>query len=103
MTSAKTGSIGGRQPSVVRNADILMYDEGLFCGTEKGSIAVIVPTRAGRLKPFLELGLRHRNPTISCRKRIEDRDVYGRLTPRRPLRTRSHRATRPGTKPLRIG
>jgi hypothetical protein len=31
------------QPSVVRNADILMYDEGLFCGTEKGSIAAIVP------------------------------------------------------------
>jgi hypothetical protein len=39
----ETGSVGGAQPSVVRNADILMYDEGLFCGTEKGSIAAIVP------------------------------------------------------------
>jgi len=39
----ETGSVGGPQPSVVRNADILMYDEGLFCGTEKGSIAAIVP------------------------------------------------------------
>jgi hypothetical protein len=42
MTSAKQGA-SGTQPSVVRNADILMYDEGLFCGTEKGSIAAIVP------------------------------------------------------------
>jgi hypothetical protein len=31
----------------VRNADILMYDEGLFCGTEKGSIAAIVPIEQG--------------------------------------------------------
>jgi hypothetical protein len=47
MTSAKTGSIGGPQPSVVSNADILMYDERLFCGTEKSSIAAIVPIEQG--------------------------------------------------------
>jgi hypothetical protein len=72
---------------VVRNADILMYDEGLFCGTEKGFDRGDRANRirAGSLKPALESGPRHRNPAISCRKPIDDRDVYGRLTPRRPL------------------
>ena len=41
MTSAEQGASEARGPSVVRNADILMYDEGLFCGTEKGSIVPI--------------------------------------------------------------
>jgi hypothetical protein len=35
MTSAQIGNIERPRPSVVRNADILMYDEGLFCGTEQ--------------------------------------------------------------------
>jgi hypothetical protein len=37
MTSAQIGNIERPHPSVVRNADILMYDEGLFCGTERRS------------------------------------------------------------------
>jgi hypothetical protein len=36
MTSAQIGNIERPHPSVVRNADILMYDEGLFCGTGTG-------------------------------------------------------------------
>jgi hypothetical protein len=75
MTSAQIGNIERPPPSVVRNADILMYDEGLFCGTE-------------------QVG---RSPILASPARAEER---GHSCP--CLSTTGKSAAAPGAKSLRI-
>ena len=64
MTSAQIGNIERPYPSVVRNADILMYDEGLFCGTEQVDRSPTSPAR-----PFVSLCLTGKSPRRPERNR----------------------------------